>query len=70
MRTVSPLVYRHARWGALLPVWVAIALAILALLAFADLWSSGMDLPRLDGPYLAPFRWLPVEIAAAAAAQG
>jgi hypothetical protein len=59
MRTVSPLVYHHARWAAQLPVWVAIALAILALLAFADLWSSGIDLPSSDGPLLAPFRWIP-----------
>ncbi len=61
MRTVLPLVYRHARWGAQLPVWVAIALAILALLAFADLLSNGTDLPSPDGPLLAPFRWLPID---------
>jgi hypothetical protein len=65
MRTVSQHVYRHARWAALLPVWVAIALAILALLAFADLWASGIDLPTLDGPLLAPFRWLPIQNAPA-----
>ena len=61
MRTVSPLVYHHARWGALLPVWVAIALAILALLAFAGLWSSGIGLPSSDGPLLAPFRWMELD---------
>ncbi len=65
MRTESPLVYRHARWAVLLPVWVAIALALLALLAFADLWSSGIDLPNHDGPLLAPFRWLPISDALA-----
>ena len=59
MRTVSPLVYRHARWAGHFPVWVAIALAILALLAFADLWSSGIGLPSSDGPLMAPFRWIP-----------
>jgi hypothetical protein len=60
MRTVSPLVYHHARWAAQLPAWVAIALAILALLAFAGLWSSGIDQPSFEGPLLAPFRWLPI----------
>jgi hypothetical protein len=57
MRTVLPLVYRHARWFALLSVLVAMVLAIVSLLAFAGLWSGGMDLPALDGPHLAPFRW-------------
>jgi hypothetical protein len=57
MRTVSQLVYRHVPWVGLLPVWIAIGLAILALLVFAAWWSSGTGLQGPDGPYLAPFRW-------------
>jgi hypothetical protein len=60
MRTVLPLVYRRVRWRGFLPAIAVIALIILGLLAFAGPWSGGMDLPRLDGPDLAPFRWIPL----------
>jgi sulfite exporter TauE/SafE len=60
MRTVLPLVYRHVRWREFLPAVAVIAMIILGLLAFAGTWSGGTALPRLDGPDLAPFRWIPL----------
>jgi hypothetical protein len=64
MHIVSPLVYRHApRIGVLLAL-AAMVFVALVLLAYAVLLWTGIDLPRLDGPELAPFRWSPPDAVA------
>jgi len=57
MHIVSPLVFHHAPRVAVLLALAGIAFAVLGLLAYAVMLWTGTDLPRLDGPELAPFRW-------------
>jgi hypothetical protein len=64
MHIVSPLVFRHAPRIAVLLALAGIAFAVLGLLVFAVMLWTGIDLPRLDGPELAPFRWTPPDAVA------
>ena len=57
MHIVSPLVFHHAPRIVALLALVAIASAVLVLLAYAVTLWTGIAVPRLDGPELAPFRW-------------
>lgn len=64
MHIVSPLVFHHAQRIGVLLALAAIAFAALVLLASAVTLWTGIDLPRLDGPLLAPFRWSPPDAVA------
>ena len=63
MRTVSSRVYRRVPRGELLLALAVTALVVLALLAFVALWFGVIDVPRLEGPLLAPSRWEVVPVA-------
>ncbi|MEA2621917.1 MAG: hypothetical protein QOH61_827 [Chloroflexota bacterium] len=57
MDTVLPLVSRRVPQIVALLILAAIVVCGLALLAYVVALSAGTDLPRLDGPQMAPFRW-------------
>jgi hypothetical protein len=57
MHIVSPLVFHHGRRIAVLLGSAGIVCAVLVLLAYVVMLWTAMDLPRLDGPELGPFRW-------------
>ncbi|MBA2570417.1 MAG: hypothetical protein H0V04_04465 [Chloroflexi bacterium] len=60
MVIASSLAYRHGPPIVVLLASVAMALCVMALLAFvASLLDPGTIVPTLDGPRLAPFRWSP-----------
>jgi hypothetical protein len=59
MHTDSPLVFRRVpRIVALLALAAIVFVGLVLLVSAATLWI-GTDLPRLDRPDLAPFRWFP-----------
>ena len=59
MHTVSPHVFRRVPRIAVLLALAAIVFVGLVLLVFAVTLWTGIGPPRLDGPELAPFRWVP-----------
>jgi hypothetical protein len=63
MITAIPLVYQHVRPSVGLLALVAISLVVLALLGFVAWSFIATGAPSLDGPELAPFRWLSPEVA-------
>ena len=64
MITAIPLAFQHVRSGAGLLGLVVISLGVLVLLAFVAWSFIAAGAPGVDGPELAPFRWLSWEVAA------